>query len=104
MRAFFLIPQFLFFLLAGYVVFEAWNDLAAGGNPWKQGDWLINSIDTMIRRGLLGNAIIYSADALNVSPVFLVVILQSALITGSALLICVALWRMVPRYTLWLLV
>lgn len=104
MRALYLAPRILFFLLAGYVILEAWNDLAAGGNSWKQGDWLINSLEAPIRRGLLGNVLIESAAALGISPVLLVVVVQTALVAGSAILIALALWRMTPRYSLWLLV
>ena len=49
-RGLHLAPQLLFALLVGYVVYEAWTDLATGGNSWKQGDWLINSLETTVRR------------------------------------------------------
>ncbi len=97
-------PRLLFFLLTAYVIYVAWGDWTAGGNSWKQGDWLINSIETTVRRGYLGSVLIQSAEVLGLSPVTLVVILQTAMVAGSAILIALAIWPMVPRYTLWLLV
>lgn len=51
-----------------------------GWSVWKQGDWLINSINGAVRRGPTGSAIIEASDALGVSPITVVVGLQVVLL------------------------
>lgn len=65
-------------------------NLVAGGDPWKQGDWLINNISGYVRRGIFGSGLIRVADSLHLSPVvasgLLVLLLLAALYA--------AIWRM----------
>lgn len=68
-------------------------DLGPGGNVWKQGDWLINTFETNIRRGPVGTQILVLADATGLSPVHVVLGLQLLLLTAIyALLTRMALW------------
>ncbi|WP_102110379.1 hypothetical protein [Oceaniglobus roseus] len=55
-------------------------DLAAGGEPWHQGDWLINDAGGTVRRGPFGAALIALADLAGLSPVALTVAVQAALV------------------------
>lgn len=68
---------FLSFL---YVSLHVLNDYRAGGNGWKQGDWLINNAAGPIRRGPFGSAIISISDWLNLDPLAFVVIIQISLL------------------------
>ena len=94
MAIFYQLPRLLFFGLTAYVIYVAWGDWAVGGNSWKQGDWLINSLEATVRRGILGSALIQGAEAFGLSPVTLVVILQTVLVAGSAVLIALVIWPM----------
>jgi len=63
----------------GLVLQDLWTDHAIGGSEWQQGDWLINSLEANVRRGIAGSAIIGVSDVLNVSPLTVVVALQALL-------------------------
>lgn len=47
-----------------------------GGNPWNQGDWLINNELVEVRRGLLGSLILHTSDLINFNPLYLLAIIQ----------------------------
>ncbi|MEM1340749.1 MAG: hypothetical protein AAGF68_00420 [Pseudomonadota bacterium] len=68
-------------------------DFAADGNVWKQGDWLINTLNTEIRRGPLGTFILRLSDLFNLDPVLAVLALQALLLFPLyALFARAALW------------
>ena len=98
-----LLPPLLFFVCLVIVILAAFGDLAAGGNSWKQGDWLINNEAGFIRRGVFGSALLDLSALLGMNPVRLVVYLQVALVLAVAGLTWAALRRLQPRATLWLL-
>ncbi len=100
----FSLPAFIFLGLIAWVLAGAAQDLAAGGNSWKQGDWLINSDEITIRRGLVGSAILALARLTALNPVLLTVLIQSALVVLTAALTSVAIARSRHHVLLWLLV
>lgn len=55
------------------------RDLQAGGNEWKQGDWLISNAAGWLRRGPMGTALLAMADAAHLSPLVVVLLVQAAL-------------------------
>lgn len=68
------------FLFAGLIVLsDLAFDIMTGGNPWRQGDWLINSNLEHVRRGLLGSVIIFVADMLAVRPLYALAAFQAVL-------------------------
>ena len=64
----------------GYFVYNLVLDSLQGGHSWKQGDWLINSINGPVRRSLTGDVTIWLADAFTLDPVRVVVISQVLLV------------------------
>lgn len=68
---------FLSFL---YISLNVIRDFRAGGNSWKQGDWLINNAAGSIRRGPLGSAIISIGDRFDLDPLLIVSVAQIALL------------------------
>ena len=58
------------------------TDLAEGGSAWRQGDWLVHSLSGEIRRGPFGSLFLRASDALAVSPVGLVILVQALLVAG----------------------
>lgn len=55
------------------------RDLHLGGNEWKQGDWLISNAAGWLRRGPMGTALLAIADALRLSPLVVVILVQAML-------------------------
>ena len=53
----------------------------AGGHIWQQGDWLISLASGPVRRGAFGELLLTLSDALKVSPLFMVIAIQTALVT-----------------------
>lgn len=66
------------FLLSsfGFISWAVLEDYVSGGDPWKQGDWLINNLAGDVRRGSFGSIIISASDSLRVSPLSLVITIQ----------------------------
>lgn len=64
-----------------------------GGHVWNTGDWLINADEVHVRRGLFGSGLLRVTDALNISPVLGVVVLQSLLCLVIALGACFAILK-----------
>lgn len=55
------------------------RSIVEGGNPWQQGDWLINFGAGIVRRGLGGYLIVGLADALGMNPMHLLAVIQGSL-------------------------
>lgn len=55
-------------------------DWQAGGDPWKQGDWLINLADGPVRRGLAGDALLRLGDLTGLGPLAPLMALQALLL------------------------
>lgn len=70
------------------ILFHLLLDLGAGGNPWKQGDWLINRETVDIRRGYFGSLILAVADGTGLGPLATVALLQA--VAALALLVLLA--------------
>lgn len=62
------------------MLISLFDDFRGRWDPWVQGDWLINSINVPIRRGPTGSLIIHLADAIGVTPVTAVVLVQGVLV------------------------
>jgi len=65
---------------AAYVLLHLIRDVWNGGHAWKQGDWLINSENVVVRRSLSGDVILAISDVLDISPLFVVAGVQAALV------------------------
>jgi hypothetical protein len=65
-----------------YISLRVIYDYRMGGNPWKQGDWLINNAAGLIRRGPFGSAIIFISDLIDINPLLLVSVVQIALLAA----------------------
>lgn len=67
-------------LSALILLLSLFYNLRGHWSVWKQGDWLINSINGPVRRGPFGSAIIHVADAVHLSPITVVVGIQVVLL------------------------
>ncbi|MCR8726438.1 hypothetical protein [Frigidibacter sp. ROC022] len=72
-------------------------DFLARGGSWKQGDWLITLAAGPLRRGILGSAILWGADALHIGPITAVVGLQALLLTVLVAGTLIGAWRFLGR-------
>lgn len=91
----FLSTSTIFALLCFPVVAWAWFDRINGGNSWRQGDWLINFGDGQIRRGLIGEGLIFLSDATGVN---LLTTTQSVQLILFIAMVFV-LWQIALRYS-----
>ncbi len=60
-----------------YIFLQLKFDLNAGGNPWKQGDWLINSEAGLVRRSISGDFIFFLSDISKIPILNMVVLIQT---------------------------
>ena len=88
--------SFLSASFAIVLIYHFW-DISAGGNDWKQGDWLINVETTHIRRGLFGSAILRLADLSGIPSLYLLGGLQTGLIFASYWLLIRLLQGTLPK-------
>lgn len=67
-------------LIGGYlfVVAHYFNEIRAGGEPWKSGDWLINYQGGFVRRGALGELLLKLSDLATLDLLWLLFTLQVA--------------------------
>lgn len=56
--------------------------IAAGGDPWSHGDWLINNGAGLIRRGWSGEVFIWISEILNAPLLSVLVIFQILIVTS----------------------
>lgn len=59
-----------------YISLRVFFDYRAGGNGWKQGDWLINNEAGNVRRGPFGSMILSISDLAGSSPLLIVSSIQ----------------------------
>ncbi len=97
------VPRLLIWIFTTYVVLLAFQDYQLGGNSWKQGDWLINSVEATIRRGMMGSLLLRLSETFSLDPVLVVVLLQSTLLITTVTLITVSVKHLDTPATLWLL-
>ena len=57
-----------------------WASWRAGGHVWLQGDWFISLASGPIRRGPFGEILLRFSDAVQISPLLLVIGIQAALV------------------------
>lgn len=79
---------------------EAFLDV---GSSWQQGDWLINSHEVMIRRGLLGSIILTLSDLLPLNPAQTVMLLQGVMLLLLAVTVALIALELEGSSALWLL-
>ena len=87
-----------------YIVVLAYQDFLLGGNSWKQGDWLINSVDTTVRRGIMGSLLLRVSQTFSIDVVLLVVLLQISLLLAAMGLLTRSIRRSDTPATIWLLI
>lgn len=70
-------------IIASYfnIIQILYNDIAAGGGSYAQGDWLVNFSSGWVRRGALGEIILYFSDTFDLSPLYVVGAFQVILMT-----------------------
>lgn len=64
------------------VLFWTLVDLRSTGNPWKQGDWLINSVNGPARRSFTGDVFIWLSDFSRFNPLEITILFQVILLTA----------------------
>lgn len=69
----------VFALMAATIALQAAYDLSYGGDPYRQGDWLINQDAVLIRRGPIGSFLIWISDLGGVPLLWLSVALPGLL-------------------------
>jgi hypothetical protein len=69
-----------FYAVCGFIFLKLIQDQLAGGDVWKQGDWLISSELVNVRRGLLGLGILVFSDTFHFSAMSAVIIFQGMLL------------------------
>lgn len=89
------LPAFLLLVLTPVLV-RLWLDYRVGGDSWRQADWLINFGAGPVRRGGIGEALIWWSDTTGLSLLASTVFLQGALFVAFVLL-ALALLRYHPH-------
>lgn len=69
-------PVFMLLIGIAAVTLHYFNEVSAGGDPWKTGDWLINYRGGFIRRGALGELFLKISEFANVSLLWTVFVFQ----------------------------
>ncbi len=69
-----------------------WASFLAGGHVWLQGDWLISLASGPVRRGAFGELFLRISDALQISPLSLVIGVQTTLVLSIYLGVARLLW------------
>lgn len=69
-------PVFILLIGVAAVILHYFNEVSAGGDPWKTGDWLINYRGGFIRRGALGELFLKISEFANVSLLWTVFVFQ----------------------------
>ncbi|PTN33200.1 hypothetical protein [Desulfonatronum sp. SC1] len=57
------------------------QDISSGGNAWKQGDWLINNHDVVVRRGLFGSVLLLISSVFDFPVLVLLGVIQGTIIS-----------------------
>lgn len=75
----------LIWTCSGLVFWQYWQTVAAGGDAFRNGDWLINFAGGPVRRGFLGETILWLSKISGQSPLVICYFLQTATWTGILL-------------------
>ena len=96
----FICTSIVFALLSFPVIAWSWFDHINGGNGWRQGDWLINFGDGQIRRGLVGELLIFTSDSTGIGLLATTQIVQVLFFVATVFV----LWQIALRYSTPLLI
>jgi hypothetical protein len=77
-----------------YVLLYLHQDFLAGGNSWRQGDWLIHNFVDPVRRGVFGSGLLAVAAAFDIGPLTLLVSIQSAIVAAMFVVVAIATARL----------
>lgn len=92
------------FIVFVYVLVALYSDITAGGNDWRQGDWLINNEYQLVRRGIFGSLVFSISDHFLINPLLLVVVTQGSIVIVIFLTIGLSVVRLEPNTrVLWLI-
>ncbi|MDU8928267.1 hypothetical protein RXV86_12800 [Alisedimentitalea sp. MJ-SS2] len=68
-------------------------DFLLGGHQYKQGDWLINTLNQPVRRGPMGSTLIWLSDQMGVGLLEITILVQ----LGLYLILPITYWRLARR-------
>ncbi|MDA8586929.1 hypothetical protein N9L47_11820 [Rhodobacteraceae bacterium] len=68
--------SFTALLFSVVVVNDLIADFQEGGRPWGQGDWLINNMPGLVRRGFIGQGLIWISDSFALDLLLVTIALQ----------------------------
>ena len=68
-------------------------DVARGGGPWQTADWLVNYGSGVVRRGGIGEAILWLSDLLSINALSFVYTLQLSMVFAVAGALLIAFFR-----------
>lgn len=74
------------------------------GSSWQQGDWLVNSHEAWVRRGLFGSFILTISDLIPLNPAQTVMLLQGLLLLIVAAVLLLIMVSLQGTNALWLLI
>jgi hypothetical protein len=94
------LPVVLLVLGMSITVFHYANEIIAGGDPWKTGDWLINYHGGLIRRGMLGEVFLYVSQLIDFNLLWIVFLLQVGCYSVTTYIIC-KIYLVTPRVKEW---
>lgn len=98
------LPRLLYWGMALFILTVIYQDFALGGHEWKQGDWLINSMNIPVRRGIMGSAILQFSEVTALDPILVVTSLQALVFGLCIVLLGLSIARSNCPGTLYLLV
>ena len=93
-------------VLAGvwlYLLYTLHLDWLAGGNSWRQGDWLIHGLAEPVRRGPFGTALLTVADLSETNPLAVLIAFQGLALTLIFGAVVLAVAQLGGTGKLWLL-
>ena len=93
----------IFFSYSAVILKRLIADYQLGGNSWKQGDWLINIDNVLVRRGPFGSAILRMSDFFSANPLLVVVIIQGILLVTLVFFTWCLIQKFEHSNTYWLL-
>ncbi|WP_153306744.1 hypothetical protein [Desulfonatronum thioautotrophicum] len=68
--------------LALFIILDGlYHDIIGGGNPWKQGDWLINNHELTVRRGFFGSSLLVISSFFDIPVLYLLGYIQAAIVS-----------------------
>ncbi len=96
-------PLILLFACLFAVFVHYFNEVTAGGDPWKTGDWLINYRGGFVRRGALGEIFLLLSETFNLKLLWVTFLFQVG-VYSIAIYYVARLYLAVSRTKEWSLV